>query len=905
MSGAADHLREAFEAIRTAPDQSESARRAHYLRLAKEYRDTTLGQLRTRHYAGAPGCAIVEGITASVDALLSALFDLAVAERGEGDDTEPLCALVALGGYGRGALFPCSDLDVMVVYEKRLTTRVEGVNNFLLYFLWDAGFKVGHSLRSIAEAVKFAQIDDTTKTAMLESRLIAGNTATFERYQASVLKQVRAKGVSKFIAQKKRERDRVYRDLGDDVYADEPHVKQSAGGLRDYQTGLWIGIAKFGLRTPRELWDQGLISEEAFLRLDLALDFLYRVRVHLHFEAGLQDDHLTLERQEQLAEAFAYEATDIAEAVQLFMQDYYQNAACLHQFYQQMLALGRRRSSRLGSVVRLLTTEQVDRGLMIANQRVMLPEGEQAWFREDPIRLLEVVWYAQRYGLELSDRARARMEANAHLVGDEFRQSPVARDYFLAALRTPARVGTALRLMDSVGILDRYIPEFQDIRGIIRYESFHQYPVDEHTLRAAENLATIAQLEDKTSHALKSLLESLPRPDLLAFGILLHDLGKVDGENHVDTGIDIAERICARMGLSADATATIVFLIRQHLRMNKLSQYRDMDDPKVIEDFAAEVGTPERLDLLYVLTFCDVNAVRDGLWTEWKSALLLQLYLRTRALLTGTAPPDAPTRLPEAKLRAVQELLGKDGAALVDDHLRGMRPSYLREFGPQDIAEHIRLAGRLARTSVAFQFEDTPQLGCSNVTIVTADRPRLFSEAVGVFASLRINILSAEVYTRDDGTVVDVFRVMDPRGDGPLGPDMWETVRRRLRQVLQGERDVHELLAHTPGNGQLRHEPRAATRLSVAFDNQVSDTYTVIDLEAGDRIGLLFDIASELADLNLDLALARIATDVRQARDAFYVRTRAGTKLLQPDVLELVRTSLLDAAAGKTAQRST
>lgn len=904
MSPTATVLRDELAIVRAHPVYDDAERRAQYLRVAKEFREQTLSELRARHYAGAPGSAIVEALTQSVDELLRELFGLAVLERARNGSTEMPCALVALGGYGRGALFPCSDLDVMLVHEKRLTSEIEALNSFLLYFLWDVGFKVGHSVRSIAEATRFAQVDDTAKTAMLESRLIAGNEETFARYQDAVLRQVRAKGIEKFILLKQREREKSYRELGTDVYAREPHVKQSAGGLRDYQTALWIAIVKFGLRTPREMWQHGLISEEEFLRVELALDFLYRVRTHLHFEAGSQDDHLSLECQEQIARAFAYEATDMGEAVELFMQDYYMNATQLHRFYEHVLALGRKRSSRLKSVMARLTAQQLDRGLQISQQQVFLPENEQAWFREDPVRLLEVVWYVQKYGLELSDRARARIRQNAELIDDEFRRSPVARDYFLAMLNSPDRAGLSLRLLDDMDLLARYLPEFGDIKGIVRYESFHQHPVEEHTLRAVENLAMVGQLEDKSAHALKTVLEGLARPDLLALAILLHDVGKVDEENHVDTGVAIAERVARRLGLSAEDTATVVFLVRQHLKMTKLSQYRDMDEPKIIEHFAEELGTEERLDLLYLLTFCDVTAVRDGSWTDWKAALLLDLYMRTRAAFHGEGTGElAPA--PEAMRQATYELLPADARRELGTHLKGMRPQYPRYFAPEDIANHVLLARRVRARTYAFHFADKPAFGCSEITVATRDRPGLFSEAVGAMASLGINILDAGIFTRDDGVAIDVFRVIDARSAGPLGPDRWDTVRRRLRQVLQGERRVEDLLTRTPPGAPVRQEALASARLNVSFDNHVSEAYTVIDLEAGDRMGLLYDVAARLAQLDLDLSLAKITTDVRQAHDAFYVCKRDGSKITSPTELEAVREALLEAAAGAPAERST
>ena len=905
MTPTAAALRETFAAIRGNPAYDEGERRTHYLRAAKAFREAAVEEQRRRHYAGAPGCAVVEAYTASVDGLLHELFALAVTERlGENGEELP-CALVALGGYGRGALFPCSDLDVMLVHEKRLTSRIEDLNSFLLYFLWDVGFKVGHSVRSIAEATRFAQMDDIAKTAMLESRLVAGNADTFARYQQSILRQVRAKGLEKFISAKQREREKVYRDLGSDVYSREPHVKQSAGGLRDYQTGLWLAIAKFDLRTPRELWSGGLISEEEFLRLELALDFMYRVRAHLHFESGMQDDHLTLERQEHIARAFSYEATDMSEAVQLFMQDYYANAMRLHQFYLHMLTLSRKRNSRFKSALAMLTSEQLDRGLRIANQQVLLPEHEEAWFREDPVRLLEVTWYVQKYGLKLTERARARIQQNADLVDDEFRRSPVARDYFLAMLNAPERAGASLRLLDGLGLLTRYLPEFGDVRGIVRYEAFHQYPVEEHTLRAAENLAVVGHLEDKSAHALKGVLDSLSRPDLLSLAILLHDLGKVDEEGHVETGIAIAERVCARMELSPPDTATIVFLVQQHLMMTKLSQYRDMDDPKVVADFARDVEDVSRLDMLYVLTFCDVTAVRDGSWTGWKAALLLDLYTRTHDVLSGDGQAVLAEARTETKRDAARGLLPKDRADELDAHLAGMRPQYLRALSPEDIVNHLGMTRRLATKEFAFHFEDKPALGCSLVTVVTRDRPGLFRETAGALASLGISILEAGIFTRTDGVVIDVFRVADARGDGPLGQDRWEVVRRRLRQVLQGTRDVSVLLERTPPGTPVRHSALESARVRVTFDNHASDTYTVIDLEAGDRMGLLYDVAATLTALDLDLALAKITTDVQQARDAFYVQTRSGEKLTSPTDLEAVREALMQAAAGPAVERST
>ncbi|RJP67566.1 MAG: [protein-PII] uridylyltransferase [Candidatus Abyssobacteria bacterium SURF_17] len=878
-----DELKQAFaEALAsTHPD----AGRNSFLAAAKHFVARKKDELHQMHFAGAGGATVVGRYTALVDALVKALHAIALGNNA----VRVPHALIALGGYGRGEMNFSSDVDIMFLHEGRLEQGLEAVNDYLLCFLWDIGFKVGHSIRCIRESLKLAAVDDTVLTSMLESRFLAGDMETYETFFGKLMIQTNSLGVKHFVRRKEQERNRTYHKAGRDVFQSEPDIKHSAGGLRDYHTGVWVALAVFGLKSPRDVFTAGLITEEQFLRLERALDFMWRVRNQLYFEEGLPQDALTLRRQERVAHAFGYRSSRGALAVERFMRDYYIYASELHRFCKDMLRLGglSERGGRQASA----RMESADRGLKIADRQLYVPADDSQWFRENPARLLEVVWYAQKQGLMLSDKTRTAIRASLDLIDERFCMSPVAKDYFLAILSDPARVGTTIRQMSEVGILDRYLPEFSTVRHVIRYDPFHQYPVDEHTIRALENLAAIPHLSELGTAALKKVLSEIRSPEILSLAILLHDVGKTDEGSHVKQGVRIAEAVGMRLALNDAQMDTLKFLIHNHLKMTHLSQYRDLDDMEIIRSFASEVGSEENLDMLYLLTFADLYAVRQGAWNDWKSALLFQLYSRTKQMLSQppTAEPEQPEYWNTPKARAVCMYLQNGELPAVNEHLRRMSPRYLSSFSPKEIADHMRMAASLRRVKAVFKCVSLPAYSLSHVTICAKDRLGLFADIAGTFASQQVSILSAGVFTRSDGIAIDSFHVVDGETDGPLASTKWMVVRENLRKVLKGERDVKELIRSAERRPRIAQRKMSSLRRGVYFDNRVSATHTVIDIEAPDRIGLLYDIASTLTSLGLDLSLAKVATDVRQARDAFYVTDGEGKKITGPLRIRKIR----------------
>lgn len=884
-----DYLAELTQRFSEIPEKPAEDRRASLLKAAKSFFTDNKADLHRMHFDGAGGAAIVSGYTSLADALVRSIY----AAESATVSTGVRHALLALGGYGREELCFCSDLDIAFVYEGRIDKGLEALNDSLLHLLWDLGFMIGHGIRSIEDSLSLASRDAIAQTSMLESRPLAGDDSTCEKFIGEIFAQVRSPDPRRFARRIGKERERRLREAGDEVYRPAPNIKQGAGGLRDYHSGVWIALARFGFKSPRELFDAELLTEEQFFGLERALDFIWRVRNQAYLDGESPEDVLTQSRQERIAGAFGYRDSRGALAVELFMQDYYVHASQLRAFCEEMLRLGGLPEKRRAgpSVPRGGKTE---RGLRIAHRRVYLPARDANWLRRNPSRLLEIVWYSQKQGFTISRTARKTIGANLDLIDGQFRRDPVARNFFLAILSDPLRAGANVRLMDDLGILDCYLPEFAAVRNIIRYHHFHQHPVNEHTLRALENISSIPHTNEAGSNALKKALSEIKDPAIFSLAVILHDLGKAEGEEHVEAGVRTAETVGRRLALNAERIDTLEFLVRNHILMTRLCRYRDLDDPETIRSFASSVGSIENLNMLYLLTYADLKAVRQGAWSDWISALLYRLYGGARDILAGPSGVGAEDlgRWETPKAAAVAEYLKSKDSSEVREHLRGMPPRYLAFFSPKEIAEHLRMASSLRTHKSALKWTPVPEYSLSQITVCTGDAPGLFAKIVGAFASQQVSVLDAAVFTRADGVAIDSFYVIDGKTEGPLTSTKWAVVKDILGKVLRGERKVERLIRRVERSPVAARKAMSSLRRGVSFDNAASMRYTIIDVEAPDRIGLLYDIASALYHLELDISVARITTDERRARDAFYVSDLEGGKIVDPLRLEEIRTRI-------------
>src|SRR5207245_1087082 len=541
------------------------------------------------------------------------------------------------------------------------------------------------------------------------------------------------------------------------------------------------------------------------------LTFLWRVRNELHFFSGHKNDVLTRDLQPRIAKNLGYENDETTLGVERFMRDYYLHARVIHRVSKRLIARCQETLSRRGSAERRQRQQALADGLVFFDGRLHLADRDPSQLRTDPARLMKVFWHLHRLGCELSLDLERAIEDSLHLVDEAFRRSDGVRELFLDVCRTWGRAAQTFSEMHELGLLGRYLPEFGALTCLVQYDVYHKFSADQHSLLAVEHLEALAPGQSAESEGAAPVLSEVEKPELLMLGMLLHDIGKARGHGHVAKGIPLVRGLTARMGLPSADAAAVEFLVAHHLTMSHVAQRRDIDDPKTVTDFAAVVGDPQRLRMLYLLTYADMRAVGPGVLTPW------------RALFPH------------------------------------------------------------------------PDLGPSALVVVTRDLPGLFSLIAGTLAASGVNIISAQIHTRADGIAIDTFQVNDPAGDVVGSAAHWARPLDALRAVITGEQSVEALLARRRALGREATGPGGPPK--IALDNQLSDSATVIEVKCPDRLGLLYLITRALAGLGLDIVSARIATEIDQAFDTFYVQDREGRKLEDPDTLERARVGLEQALA--------
>jgi [protein-PII] uridylyltransferase len=873
---------------------AERAERRRRLRLEvlRQHLTSNVDFLRAAHLGGASGQQSVAAYAGFMDIFLGTLYRLAVEDaKREGLVPSPL-VLVALGGYGRGELHPLSDLDLMLIYDGEMGPYVQRVTQGLLYALWDLGLQVGHAVRSLPDCLAMARTDFPSRTSMQQARLLVGDRRLFNRFRKVLAENVYQKDFAQFLETTLTERDQRYRKFGGSPYMGEPNVKESAGGLRDIHTAMWLTSTKFGTRTLRELADKRLINGREQKTTDEALTFLWRVRNELHFLSGHKNDVLSRDIQPQIAKNFGYTGDELSLPVEKFMRDYYLHARVIHRVSRRLIARCRETLSRRASVQRRLRQEALADGLIVLDEQLHLAQADGRAFREEPVRLIKVFWHSHHLGFELGVDVERAIEDSLDLIDDAFRASPEARELFLGICRSWGRTAQTLREMHELGVLGRYLPEWGALTCLVQYDIYHKFTADQHSLIAVQNLEALAPGQSPDSEGNAQVVSELERPGLLMLGMLLHDIGKGKGHGHVAKGIPLIETLSARMGLAPEDADKVIFLVAHHLTMSHVAQRRDIDDPKTIETLAGVCRTPERLRMLYLLTCADMRAVGPGVMTGWQAQILWDLYARTLARLTG-GQRERPTRESVAQ-RVTEAMRGDVARTAVAAHLALLSDRYLTTTSPQRIAAHLRLLDRLADGGVlATELFHHPDLGSSELVVGTRDVPGLFSIIAGTLASQGINILSAQIHTRADGIALDTFQVNDPFGEAVTEEARWRRTLEALRLVLRGEASVEDLLARRravyPSGDGVPGPPK------ISVDNQISDSRTVVEVKCPDRVGLLYVITRTLSGHGLDIASARIATEIDHAYDTFYVTDRQGRRLEDEAAMARVRESLEDA----------
>lgn len=854
------------------------------LRLLRDFVEVERRAILKYHRQGAQGIEVVKELTSLGDVLIDQLYHWAEKVCRETYQVGLPCALVALGGYGRRELNPASDIDLMFLHRAPINRSLNALIHFLVPLLWDVGFTVGHSVRSLQDCARIASEDLSSHTSMLEAHLLAGDKGLYDEMEAVLQRGLRRRRGQAYIQAKLQERVARYTKYGSSVYLQEPHVKEGAGGLRDVHTALWIARVHHPVRRLEDLGDSGLLTQEELQRLRQAVDFLFRVRNELHYLSSWKNDYLLFHLQEPVAANLGFGEGGPVRGVERCMQYYYLQARTIFGLSERVVERCTQVRASKESLMRRLRARDLGDGLTEINREIQVLPRNRRLFEDDPIRLLKIFWYALETGYPLSSGAQELIREHLHLIDDKFRQSSRALNFFLGILRESKGVAATLRLMHELGVLGAYIPEFGELTCLVQYDLYHKYTVDVHTLLALEYLESLDQAPTYYAEEFRAIAAEFKRPEIIKLGILFHDIGKGEGRGHVARGAEMTERILNRMGLPDAEVAEVRFLVEQHLALAHIAQRRDLDDEPMLIEFARKVRDIERLKMLYLLTSLDIRAVGPEVWTEWKGSLLWELYIRTHTLLTRGIPEgvDELAKAAEIKQRLSQELREEFSLPVIEAHLEQVPVRYLLHVPAAKVAAHLRMIEQLERgEEIAVQWKPYPLIGHCEVTVCAFGRPGRFAQIVGTLTANRMNILSAQIFTRRDGLVLRTFHVDDGKGAAITDEEVWRNFERDLGQVLDGQADVGQLILSRQRDILSRPAQKSETAplTRVEFDNFVSETHTVIDVRTHDRVGLLYIISRVLRELGLDLSLAKITTDVEQVVDVFYVTERDGEKV--------------------------
>jgi [protein-PII] uridylyltransferase len=861
-------------------------------------------RIKMSHRAGGGGLEICRARAAMLDAMLRHLWDTAKEGLSEQARKEfPQLTLVAIGGYGRAELNPHSDIDFMFLHDRQVAVRrplphLSKIIDGLLYPLWDIGLKVGHSVRTIEDCVKEANNDMQSKTSLIESRVVAGDSELFSKFEKVLVAKCVNKHVEEYIAMRLEDQRARHIKFGNSACMQEPNIKSGCGGLRDYQNLLWMAYFKYRTRSLLELQGHELISENERKQLEAAYDFLLRVRTEMHYHINRGMDVLSKSLQPAIAHNLGYTERSPSKRIERFMRHLYthsRNIFRITRIVEQRLALLPRpkklslRSFLPGGQNR--PNEPID-GFKIVEGEIQAA-GPRV-FRDQPRRLMRLFLYAQQRGLEIHPDLAQKVRNQLALVDRAFLSDEHVRETFLTILGQRGSVARVLRAMHETDFLGKYLPEFGRMTCLVQHEFYHQYTADEHTLMCLEQLDRIWEAKDAPYKEYVSLFQKLERPFLLYLALLLHDVGKPDGHgNHAMVSAELALRCAKRLGLDGSATHTLCLLIENHLLMASTSQRRDLDDPAVIRRFAKQIQNSETLTLLTLHTFVDSQATSDKLWNGFKDSLLWSLYHKTVELMAGgTEFVRAEEKQRELLMEEVQRQMPP---SLTEEELRAhfgsLPPRYFQIHSAREVLGDLLLAHQFMRLQTSDQenpltpviyWHDQPDRACNAVKVCTWDRAGLFWKIAGSLSAAGLNILSAQIFTRSDGIVLDTFYVQDARSGNPAGTDQREAFEDVIKQALIGEElDFHALIARrkiTRPAYQAYVGERIASR--IGFDNESSDTRTVIEVETEDRIGLLYAISQQLSELELDISAAKISTERGAAIDSFYVRETDGTKVV-------------------------
>jgi [protein-PII] uridylyltransferase len=905
-----DAMREETTRLARAYSGSDSSLRIALVERLRQLVEEARAEAKAQLERDGDGRACAEGLSAFQDALIRLAYDFITTHvyHAKVPSAAERMAIVAQGGYGRGMLAPGSDIDLLFLLPYKQTAWGESVAEYMLYLLWDLGFKVGHATRTIDQCVRLSLADMTIRTALLDARLVLGDEALFADFERRFRKDVLEGNARPFIDAKLEEQNARHARAGASRYLVEPNIKDGKGGLRDLHTLHWLAKHLYPDKAEEEFVEAGVFTPSEYRSFRRCESFLWSVRCHLHFLTGRPEERLSFDLQQQMAERLGYRSHSGLRAVERFMKHYFLIAkevgeltgiVCSALEMKQLKSLptlgtllspfGWRRRAKL----RRTSDFRIENGRINA-------VGPDV-FAKDPVNFIRLFALADEQQAAFAPEVLRLVRANLRLIDDSLRQNPAANRLFLRLLTDARDPAAVLRNMNEAGVLGQFIPDFRRVVSMMQFNMYHRFTVDEHLIRIIGFLSDIERGRFALEHPVSTeIIRTIDNRRALYVAALLHDIAKGRPEDHSEAGAKIARELGPRLGLTPSETETAVWLVENHLVMSTFAQSRDLNDPKTIRDFADLVQSRERLKLLLVLTVADLRAVGPGVWTGWKGQLLRTLYFETEPLLGGghttLSRSERVSQAQEALRERLSDWSDRDFESFVGRHA----PSYWLRTDTDTIAAHAKLLRTALeeRQSLVTHISTDAFRAVTEITLLAPNHPRLLAMVAGACAGAGANIVDAQISTTRDGMALDTIHLEREFDRAEDEERRAKKITGLIEKLLRGEVRLADVIAS-------KKKPRS--RLSaftvepqVIIDNTLSDALTVIEINGLDRPGFLHDVTREISDLNLDIASAHIATFGEKAVDVFYVTDLTGKKITSSTRETAIRERLMKALAARS-----
>ena len=810
--------------------------------------------------------------------------------------------ILTLGGYGRGELAPKSDIDLLFIVKDKKLSKIksndsEKLIQEILYFLWDLGFLVGHSTRTVNQIFDYAKEDITFLTSLIDHRFLIGNKELFESFQKTYQTFTKNYNTFEFIKNKLIEADQRHKKFGSSRFVIEPNVKEGKGGIRDIQTLIWISKFAYNSKNIFHLLETGVFLKKELYILSNSYKFLLSTRCYLHLLSKRENDNLDIESQIEISKLIRFRQKEFQRPVERFMKRYYiaaKNIGSLTRIFFSVIEDNFKKSIRFNFFFR--KSINLEKPFIFKRKKIAIEE--KSFILNKPEILIEIFYISHFKNLEIHPETLRLLSDCSKLIRKKQVISKRSNKLFLEIISSEKNPRQILRLMNDTNVLGNFIPEFKKIIGLIQHDMYHHYTVDEHTFFAISNAHELKNeyLNSGIKLARKLIFE-IDRFELLTVSLFLHDIAKGLKGDHSINGSKIAKSLCPRLGLNNDETEIVSWCVLNHLYLSETAFRYDLNDKKIIEKSMKKINTIEKLNLLFVLTVCDIKAVGPGVWTDWKGSLLIELYNKIKVNLVSKEVKKTPLKKEKKSDYLLNEIrnlniLKNDEA---QNYIINFPDNYWQMYDLKQMLDQVRLFKKMLASKAKFIFEIYNHLNSnvSELIVIAPDNFGLFSKISGILSSSNVNIISAKIITRSDGFAIDYF-VINNRMDKAISEkNIQQKIFKKLKDGLEGVYDF-EIELEKRFNESPSKIKKIKAPIRVYIDNDTSDDFTILEVNCKNAPGVLFKITQSISKLNLQIYNASISTYGTRVTDIFYVKDLFGQKIIDEIKMKQIKNNLLE-----------